>query len=296
MERDRRVAVVADTGSSLRPDSAEAKEWGVTVVPLEIKFWENGQFIPYADSDISNEDFYRRMMAAGRKLPQTSGIITGRLTETFRKLREKYESVISINITSKESGVWNSAVLAKNIVIEEPGPKTEFEVVDTHLVSLAALFSVETAALAAKKGASLKSVKEEAEEVAKNSQIYVCLETFDNLRYGGRGSQILEASAAITLSLFPVMGFSKEGKLKRFATTRPKSENARQKMLEMLGDEGNLVRLAVVHTNAPGLAVRMREELIKRKIFSGIIPIYEAGPVLAVHAGQGAVGFAFQKA
>jgi DegV family protein with EDD domain len=295
MERDRHVAVVADTGSSLRPDSPEAKELGVTVVPLEIAFWEKGQFIPYADSDISNEDFYRRMMASGKTLPQTSGIITGRLTETFKKLREKAESVISINITSKESGVWNSAVLAKNIVMSEPGPKTEFEIVDTGLVSVASQFSVETAAQAAKKGASLKAVKDEAEEVAKNSQIFVTLETLDNLKYGGRGKEIWQAKFAITLSLFPVVGF-KDGKLKTLAMARLKAENAREKMIEMLGDAGRLVRLAVVHTNAPVLAVRMREEIIKRKIFSGIIPVYEAGPALAVHAGEGAVGFAFQKA
>ena len=278
----------------MRPDSPEAKELEVTVVPLEIKFWENGQFVPYADSDISNEDFYRRMKSAD-KLPQTSGIITGRLTETFRKLRDKAESIISIHITSKESGVWNSAVLAKNIVQEEPGPKTEFEIIDTGSVSLTSWFPVEAAAEAARKGATLKAVKEEATEVANKSHLFVTLETLENLKYGGRGKEIWQAKFAIAISIFPVVGF-KDGKLKNFAMARPKAENARQKMLEMLGDEGELVRLAVVHTNAPVLAVRIREEVIKRKIFGGIIPIYEAGPVLGVHAGEGAVGFAFQKA
>ena len=67
-------------------------------------------------------------------------------------------------------------------------------------------------------------------------------------------------------------------------------------MVEMVGDAGELVRLAVVHTDALELAKKIKEELERKRIFEGIIPIYEAGPALAVHAAAGAIGIAFQKA
>lgn len=295
MERDKHVAIVADSGSSIRQDSPEAKELGVTIVPLALEFYEHGNYVPYSDAEITSDDFYKRMETAGKMLPKTSGAVPGSFVETFRNLRQKAKSIISINITSKLSGVWDSAVLAKNIISSEPGPETEYEIVDTGKVSLASWFPVETAKQAIERGASLKEIRQEIEEVINKTQLFCTLETFENLKNGGRGSDILKAILATTLSLYPVIGFE-NGKLKNFAMIRHKAEKAREKMIEMLGDAGKLVKLAVVHTNVPDTAVRIRQELINRKIFKGIIPIYEAGPVLAVHAGPGAIAFAFQKA
>ncbi len=292
-ERDTHVAVVTDSGCSIRQDNPEAKELEVTVVPLEIKFFENKDYVPYPDT-IESEIFYQKMRS-GEKLPQTTGALPGNFVETYRKLRNEAESIISIHVTSKRSGVFQSAVNAKNIVQKEDGPETEIEVVDTKLATIGTWFPVKTAAEASKKGATLKDISEEVNKVVNDSQVFFVLEQFDNLKNGGRGEEIIGALFAVTLKLFPVIGF-KDGKLKIFATARLKAENARERMIEMLGDAGKLVRLAVVHTNAPGLAVMTREKLIERKIYSGTIPIYEAGPLLGVHAGEGGVGLAFQKA
>lgn len=291
MERDRQVAVVTDTGTSMRPDSPEVQKLGITVVPLEVNLWEKDQFVPYSDTDISSSDFYEQMKIS-EKLPQTSGAIPGRLTETFRNLKEKAGSIISIHITSKHSAVWESAMLAKNIIQEEAGQKTQIEVIDTKQVSIAAWFPVEVAAKLSLKRATLTEIKNEVKEAIEKTQLYVTLQTFENLKKGGRGDEILKAVFASMLSIYPVIGLA-DGKLKNFAFARS-VQKARERMIEMVGDAGKLVRIAVIHTNALPLAEKIKETL--GKIYKGTIPVYEAGPVLAVHAGEGAVAIAYQKA
>lgn len=56
MSIENRVSVITDTGSSIYPDSPIAKEQGITVVPLDIKFFENGEWNSMSDADITPKD------------------------------------------------------------------------------------------------------------------------------------------------------------------------------------------------------------------------------------------------
>jgi DegV family protein with EDD domain len=291
MNTERKIAVVTDSGASIRPENGKAQELGVTVVPLEIKFFENGQYVPYKDSDISSEEFYLRMKNS-EKLPQTSGAAAGRFSETFNKLSKEENSIISVQITSKHSVAWESAILAKNIAEEESKEKMFIEVIDSKQVSLATWFLAEKAAQLAQKGASFEQVKNEVLETVPKVQLYTVLQGFENLKRGGRANEFIQGTLASLLSIYPIMGFS-DGKLRQYGRERT-SNKARQRMVEMVNDSGPLVKLAVVHTNAPDLAQQVKDLLELN--YRGEISIYEAGPVLAVHAGEGAVGVAFQKA
>ena len=291
MTPEGKVAVITDSGSSIRPGSPEAEEFGVTIVPLEVKLWENGMYVPYSDAEISSVDFYQRMRSSER-LPQTSGSVLGRLTEAYQKLSTRAQSIISIHITSKHSVAWQTAVLAKNL-IQEKAPETgPIEVIDSKQVSLATWFPAQLAAELSIKGVALQQIKEEVLEAIAKTQLYVTLQTFDNLIKGGRADEIVKAVFATMLSIYPVLGLA-DGKLKDFAKART-AQKARGQMIQMVGDAGKLVRLAVVHTNAIAVAEKVKGAL--GKIYQGNIPIYEAGPALAVLAGEGAIGIAFQKA
>lgn len=275
----------------MRSEYAEVKASGITIVPLEVSFWEKDQYVPYSDSDISPADFYQRMRGS-QKLPQTSGAVLGRLTETFKRLTAQGKEIFSVHITSRHSVAWESAVLARNTVWEETKEKKPIEVIDSQKVSLATWFPAHLASELSQKGVALQQIKDEVMEAIAKTQLFVTLETFENLIKGGRAEEIVKAVLASMLSIYPILGFA-DGKLKDFAKART-AQKARETMIEMVGDAGKLVRLAVVHTNAAGVAQKIKAAL--GKIYQGNIPIYEAGPALAVHAGEGAIGIAFQKA
>lgn len=291
MNPERKVAVVTDSGSSIRPESPKAKKLGVTVVPLEVSFYEKGQYVPYSDADITPQEFYRRMRE-GERLPQTSGAIPGRIFETFKQLSEKAQSIISIHITSKHSVVWESAVLGKKLFQEDAEKAFPIGIVDTKQVSLATWFPVVDAAHLSKKGATLEQIMEELKERIPKVSLYTVLESFENLKHGGRAKELVKGYLASIFSIYPVLTFV-EGKLTQCGRART-AQKAREEMIEMVADAGKLVKLAVIHTNALETAKNVKEVL--SKVYQGTIPIHEAGPVLAVHAGERAVGVAFQRA
>lgn len=291
MPPERKVAVVTDSGSSMRPEYRRTQELGVTIVPLEIRFYENGQYVPYADLDITPEEFYRRMRKS-EKLPQTSGAVVGRIAETYKRFSKETDSVISIHVTSEHSVAWESAVTGAKIAQEEISGELAIEVVDSRQLSLGTWLPAERAALLSQKGANLEQIKEEVLAMIPQVEVLVVLETFENLKKGGRANDVVQAYFASLLHINPILGL-REGKLTRLAITRS-AKMSRKRMIEMVGDSGRLVKLGLLHTNAAEMAEEVKKAL--SNIHQGEILVYDAGPVLGVHAGEGAVGIVFQKA
>lgn len=291
MNSERKVAVVTDSGASIRPEDQRAKENNVTIVPLDLKFFENGTYVSYPELEVDSQEFYRRMRE-GRVLPQSSGAVPGRILETFKQLSEKAQAIISIHITSKHSVAWESAILGKKLFQAETKKETPIEVVDSKQVSLATWFPAEDAAQLSAKGATLEQIIAELKERMPKITLYAVLESFENLKHGGRAEDFIKGYMASILQIYPVLTFV-EGKLTETVRTRT-ARKARERMVEMVADAGKLVKLAILHTNALETAENVKEAL--SKVYQGAIPIYEAGPVLAVHGGVGAVGVAFQKA
>ena len=88
----------------------------------------------------------------------------------------------------------------------------------------------------------------------------------------------------------PTLGL-KDGKLDLYGKARNASK-ARARIVEMVGDMGELLNVGVIHTNAQELAEGVKNSL--DKIFKGMIPIVDAGPALATHAGEKAVAIVSQ--
>jgi DegV family protein with EDD domain len=163
-------------------------------------------------------------------------------------------------------------------------------VADSKQLSIGQWWVAKHAAWVAKKGARLKQVVEEVSELIPKIHLLAVLETFENLKKGGRADQIkgILASMLSTISIHPILGL-KDGKLDLFGRARNASK-ARARIVEMVGDMGDLAKVAVIHTNAPVLAEEVKSSLTR--IFQGMIPKVDAGPALATHAGEKAVGIA----
>jgi len=290
MSIENKIAVVTDTGCSIHPESVIAKELGVNIVPLDIKFFNNGQWISMPDANISPEDFYSKMRSQ-EKLPQTSGAIAGRIFHLYNKFGEEHRSVFSIHITSKHSTVWESALLGSKIALEK-NPHLLIEVIDSKQVSLGIWFLVEQAAKLANEGYPLEDIKNQILESIPKTELFISLSTLDNVVKGGR----LPSAAGYIgskLSLKPMIGLD-DGKMKIQGISRTETKAQREIVKRVENTKGDITKLAIVHTNFPEGAELLKNNL--SNIYSKNISIYEAGPALGVHAGEKAVGVALQKA
>lgn len=290
MSIENKVAVITDTGSSIHPDSSLAKELGVTVVPLDIKFYENGEWVSYSDANVSTNDFYTKMHTSD-KLPQTSGSIPGTLQKLYERYGKEDRPVISIHITSRHSTVWESAILASNLALENH-PHLLVSVIDSKSISIPIWFLAEQAAMLANEGYPLKDITRITLETVPKTSVRVALSTFENVVKGGRLSSAA-GYLGTKFQLRPILGLV-DGEIKFDGLTRT-NRNVQNELIKKVEDtKEDIVKLAVIHTNFIEGAELLKESL--SKIYSKEIKIYEAGPAIGVHTGEKSLAVALQKA
>ena len=289
MSTERKIAVITDSGSSIKESFPEAKENNVSIIPLEVKFYEDGKWVPYLDSNISAEEFYAKM-SSSKKLPQTSGAITGRAQNLYESMSKDDKSILSIHITSKHSVAYESALLASNLV-RETNPDIVIEVIDSKVVSIGTWFLAEKAAQLSAEGYPIEDIKKIILEQIPKIEVFTMLETLDNLVKGGRIPQLAGMFGSL-MQIKPIVGFV-DGQITQLSKSRTTSKAMQEIIHRVEGVNEIITNLAIIHTNNPQGANEIKEQL--QKFYPKPIPVYEAGPVLGVHVGVGGVGIALLK-
>lgn len=297
MTKENYTSVVADSGCSINPESPIALENNVSIAPLDVIFFENGQPVPFENTDQTVATFYEKMRSNPR-LPQTSGTITKKIYDLYEKNLKNEQSIISIHISSKLSGAYNSALTAKNLITEKfphllskNKPYLYIDVIDSTFVSSATWFLIEQAASLAKQGYPVEDISKITLETIPKIETFTSLSTFENIVKGGRLSSAAGYLSS-KLQIRPIAGIV-DGEIIFQGLTRT-NKNVQRALTDRVADtKEEIVKLAILHTNFVEAAELLKENL--SKIYSGTIDIVEAGPVLGVHTGEKGLGIALQK-
>ncbi len=288
MNPDGRVAVVTDSVSSMRPEYPEVEELGVNVLPVEIIFSEGNKLVPCSDFDITPSELYRRMRDS-KRIPLTSGAITGLAIDAYQRLASETNSIISIHATSRHSTAYDSVVNAAKYVREQK-PGLSIEVIDSRSMSLGLWFLAEQAAMLARLGAHLQQIKEEVLAAMPKIKFLVTLRTLENAIKGGR-VHFLAGYLATLLNIKPILEVV-DGELKEAGRARTLAKARQEVINRVKAVKDDIVKMAVVHTNDLPAAEETRQELAS--FYPNEIRVYEAGAALGVHGGEGAVAVVFQ--
>ena len=104
------VKIVTDSTSDLSPQVAQ--ELGITVVPVYVRFGER----VYRDGvDISEDEFYQKLVGSPIH-PATSQPSPADFADVYKKLSRQADEIVSIQVTSKLSGTYNSALQGRELV------------------------------------------------------------------------------------------------------------------------------------------------------------------------------------
>ena len=98
------VKIVTDSVADL--PSEVARELGITVVPLNVRF---GTEVYRDGIDLTTEQFYDRLVH-DKTFPVTSVPSPGTFAEAYDKLAEETDEILVITVTSKLSGDRKSVV------------------------------------------------------------------------------------------------------------------------------------------------------------------------------------------
>lgn len=276
-----RVAVVTDSTADLPPDLARRHD--IHVVPLSVAFGDQS----YRDGvDLSAEDFLR-LLRDTPTLPTTSQPSPDAFVSLYRQLAADHDAVVSIHISARLSGTFQSATIAAQTVASEV-PVT---IVDSASASMGCGLLAISAAEMAARDAPAAAIGDRVAEEAEQMDIVFMVESLDALRRGGR---IGRASAMLgtLLDLKPILRLA-QGEISPLERTRTR-RRAVQDMVDYVKRQGAIQRICAVYTGQPDEAQSLLRE------FDLLVPgeqmfVTTLGPVVAAHTGPGVIGLIFQR-
>lgn len=279
------VKIIVDSASDIT--QKEAKEMGITVVPIEITFGEN----LYLDGvDMLTEEFYNKLTSS-KELPTTSQINPYRWEEIFREETKNGDEVVAIILSSKLSGTYNSACeAAKNI-------GKNIYVVDSLSATIGERLLVEYALKLAGEKMSAENIKAELDSAKEKICIKAIVDTLEYLKKGGR---ISSATAIIggMLNIKPLIAVV-DGEVKSVSKAMG-IKKAYKALTEIISAEGeidfDMPHGLIWSGNDKSSLDKYKTEQAQN--FEGAnkdIPEHIIGSTIGVHVGPGAVGFAFFK-
>ena len=287
------VKVVTDSASDLPQDLAHSL--GITIVPLSVSFGTEA----FKDGvDLSADEFYRRLVEGG-ELPKTSLPSVGDFVSVYERLGQEADGIVSVHVSSKVSGTFNSAVQAiatLNPEIVGTQGKRELtctiEAVDTNQASMGVGMVAIAAAREAQRGAGLEEVASVARRAVSRCE---CMALFDTLEYLEKGGRIGKAGALVgkLLRIRPMI-IIRDGEVHELA-----KERTRKKGISRLQRETRefapLEAMAVMHSTTPDDA-RMVARDLGDLLPDGQEPIIARfGPVIGTYTGPGALGIGLMR-
>lgn len=272
------VRIVTDSTADI--PAAQAEALGITVVPLTVFFGDEA----YLDGvELDNESFYRKLQTS-KTLPRTSQPSPAAFQEAYTRLiQEGAEGILSIHLSAKLSGTYQSARTAAESLPDDL-KKVPIEVVDSESVSAGMGGTVIKIAEEARQGVSLEELKDRALNRFARTHILAVLDT---LEYVWRGGRIGRAEALLgnMLSFKPVIAI-KEGEV--VPVERPRTRGkAYTRIAQLVSELGPMESLAVVESSEE-VGAQLADAL--KAIYQGEIPHYKLGAVLGSHTGPGTVG------
>ncbi|AYO30428.1 MAG: fatty acid kinase fatty acid binding subunit [Thermoanaerobacteraceae bacterium] len=273
------ISIVTDSTADLSPELLE--KYNITVVPLKI-FFGDEEF--HEGVDITPAQFYDKLRTSPHH-PRTSQPSPAEFAACYEKLSQKADHIISIHLSSKLSGTYQSAVLAKDMV------KVPVDVIDSKGASMMIGFTVLEAAKAAKEGRDRQSILHLIDDMIRKIKVYFVVDTLDYLQKGGR---IGKASAFLgnLLNIKPMLTI-KDGLVAPVEKIRGKAR-VLDKLLEKVSMDASNVPLTgtVIHASCKDEAERYKEIFEKHFNFKELT-ISTIGAVIGTYTGPGTIGIIY---
>jgi DegV family protein with EDD domain len=279
------IKIVTDSTCNLDLFPELLQKHDIRVAPISIQFKKETY---EEDIDIDRDLFYKKIDEMGI-IPTTSQPSPGRFADYYRELTDQGHSILSITITSKHSGTYQSAVLAKDMV-----PDADVEVFDSATISFGTGYMVLEAARAAEAGQSRENILKRLEEIRDNMCFFITPATLEYLRMSGRVGRLATAFASL-LDLKPVITLE-DGLLEARENVRTRSK-AINRLLELTEEKMGTtdpINVGVFHAKAPQEGQALLEEARARFNCQETL-IGDWVTSLTVHGGPGTLGlFAYK--
>jgi DegV family protein with EDD domain len=269
----RRICIITDSTGDLPADIAQ--EYQINIVPTYVRFGEH----VYRDGvDLTPGQFYEKLRDSNI-IPSTSQPSPEDFFKVFSEAVNNSSGIVSIHISSKISGTYNSALVAKHLL-----PDTfPIEVIDSRFNSAGLALTVLTAAKSAREGKDIQTITSDTLKAIPEIKMFGMFSTTKYLARSGRVNKAIAVAGSI-LNVKPLMTFH-DGEVVRagFVRTVPQGIN---RILKFIESRMPISELIIVHSKIPEQADQLKT-MATKYIDSNRIIISQLGASLGVHGGPG---------
>jgi DegV family protein with EDD domain len=279
------IGIVADSVADI-PEGL-VSQLGIHVVPYNVHWGEEH----FKDGvDILPGDFYKRLVH-DRVLPTTGCPSVGDYVNAFEELGKRCSSIISLHITSKGSGAYQAACMARDMV-----PDLDVTPLDSNSVSMGVGYMAVEAARAGLAGAGKMDVLALLKRLMGSIRQIYAADTLKYLYLGGRIGRAKHMLGTI-LSLKPLITMDKDGVIGPVGQALSRQGVYRRivETMELWVGKTEPIKLALVQGAAEAEIVKLRAMILSEFCCVEVLDC-EFGPALGVHTGPGTVGVAFFRA
>ena len=177
------------TDSTVDMPAGWQKEYDIDIIPINIQFGEKTYL---QGIDLDTEGFYR-MVDETRTIPKTSQPTPHQFNEFYQKIAKKGDTVLSMHVTGKLSGTYDSAVIAAR----ELETKMKIIPFDSLNGSAGLGMMCREARLMDRAGAGVEKILKRMETIRDTLSIVLALDTLEYARMSGRVKTLQAALASL---------------------------------------------------------------------------------------------------
>lgn len=292
--------IVTDGSCDLPPELC--KEKGVEVVPFYVSFDSENYVKEIVDMPIRK--FYEQMVADPTTFPKSSMPSVQDYADVFTPAIQEGKAVICICITTKFSGSYQSAMNAKQMLLES-FPDARITVMDSTVDTVLQGIFVLEAVKMYEAGLPYEKVVAELEAIKSTGRIFFTVGNIDYLKHGGRIGKLAGLAGSV-LGIKPLITL-KEGEIFPSGVSRSRKKSL-EKVYELLWQY-----LTEIHAAASaysvcvgyGYDIEEAEEFRKGAIdflnakgyaiTDAQLQKYQIGATISVHTGPYPLGFGVLK-
>lgn len=239
----------------------------------------------FVDDDTFDQADFLKKVAASPNCPKSACPSPDYYKEAFLKSSER---AYAVTLSAELSGSYNSAMLAKELLLEEkPGMKVH--IFNSRSASVGETLITDKILECEAAGMDFEQLVETVEEYIDGQNTYFVLESLEALRKNGRLSN-LKAFVATALKIKPVMASTPEGTIVQLDQARGINK-ALVKMVDYIVERVEKPEekiLAISHCNCHDRGVMVRDAILKRIKVKDVILLDTAG-ISSLYASDGGV-------
>lgn len=265
------------------------EQYDIKVVPMAFTL-DGEEILHYPDErNMTNEEFYQALKEG--KTSSTSQINPMTYVDFMKPILEAGQDILYVCFTSGLSGTYQSALLAKDMLLEDY-PERKIEVVDSLCASAGQGYFVYLVAQKKEEGLSLEELTQWTIENRQRIAHWFTVDDLFHLQRGGRLS-FAEAMLGSALKIKPIISVDEKGGLyveNKVRGNKRAVEYMLSKMNETMDETQTTV--FVGHGDAEQRAEDLKEKILKNTKAEEVI-ITKIGPVIGSHTGPGMLAVLF---